>query len=162
MEIRPFGKIDADNLADYYYGELLIHSDKKVEIDLNFESVSIDSSDLDKINEFINDIETYAKKAFDEISKDYDLGEESESARLYLQHHFEEFTEEEIIEVFGTKDIDKQTFLNSLMLRRVGLYPEDDESYAIFDIQFPEEHTNYVMAVNFNSDGHFSFIDLES
>jgi len=161
MNIEPFGNIDIENLEEYYEGKLQIQDDD-VEIDLNFESKSIERSDLEKIKKFISGIETFTKKAFEEISNDYDLGAESETAVFYLQHHIEAFTEDEIMSIFGTKDIDKQTFLKNLTLYRVGFYPEDDESYAVFDIQLPEEFTDYLMAVMFNGDGEFSYISMES
>ncbi len=161
MDFQPFGKIDIKNLEEYYHGDIQIHGNN-VEIDLNFESESIEKSELDKIKQFINDIETIANRAFKEISKDFDLDEESETAKEYLQFHLEEFTEGEIIDIFGTIDIDKQTFLKQLKLQRIGLYPEDEESYAIFDIQLPEEYTNYLMAVTYDSVGQFLYISMES
>lgn len=161
MDIVPFGKVDIENLEEYYDGELQIRGNP-VEVDLNFESKSIEQSVLEKIEKFLHDIEAFANKSFEEISKDFDLGEESETARFYLQHHLEEFDEDEVLEIFGTKDVDKQTFIKNLSLRRIGIYPENDESYAVFDIQLPEEYTNYLTAVTFDSDGELSYISMDS
>ena len=161
MYIEPFGKIDIGNLAEYYDGIIKIHG-KSVEVDLNFESSSIEAIELKRIEEFIYDIDKLATQAFDEISRDFDLGENSKTVKFYLQHHLEQFSDEETIKIFGTKDIDKQTYFSALFIRRIGVYPEDNESYAVFDIQLPEEYTNYLLAVTFNNSGELSYLSMES
>jgi hypothetical protein len=161
MYIEPFGDIDIDNLEEYYDSSLKVQGDN-VEIDLNFESESIEGSDLEHINKFIPGIATFSKIAFEAISDDFDLGDNSETVRLYLQHHIEEFQDDTTKEVFGTTTIDKQTFLKHLKLYRVGLYPEDDESFAIFDIQLPRKYTNYLIAVTFDRDGELMHLSMES
>jgi len=161
MYIEPFGNIDIDNLEECYDSLLEVQGDD-VEIDLNFDSESIESSYLEHIKKFLSRIEILVKKAFEAMSDDFDLGEESEAVRLYLQHHLDEFDEGTIKEVFGTTEIDKQIFFKNLKLYRVGLYPEDAESFAIFDIQLPRKYTNYLIAVTFDRDGEYSHISMES
>ena len=161
MDISPFGEINPSALDEYYDGEILVFG-KSVEIDANFESEEIEENKIKNISSFLNNIEHEAKKAFDEITKDWDLGEESETARFYLDHHINELTTKEVMSIFGKTNVDKDSYLNSLQLVRIGLYPEDEESFAIFDIQFPEEYTNYLMAVTFNDEGELSYISMDS
>ena len=161
MEIVPFGKLDNSNLDEYYEGSIQIFGET-VEIDLNFESESINNSMQTSISDLITNIEIMAKKAFEAISSDYDLDDDSETARFYLQHHLDQFNAEDTSKIFGSSDIDKNAYMSSLKLLRIGLYPEDEEENLIFDIQFPEEYTNYLMAVTFDNAGELSCISMDS
>lgn len=161
MDIAPFGKVDKERLEEYYEGRIEVGGNS-FEIDLNFESFSVDEFILETVSKFIDNIEKMVSKAFGAIAEDYDLGDESETAVLYLKHHIDESSTEELKSIFGTTDIDKELFLNKLSLKRVGLYPEDEESFSIFDIQLPEEFTNYLMAVTFDANGKLAYIAMES
>lgn len=132
MEIKSFGEIDINELEEYYESSIQIQGDT-VEVDLNFEMNSID----------------YGK---DKNSK----------TNQYLQHHLVSLGKERTVRVFGTKDITKKVFLDHLNLCRIGLYPEDDESYAIFDIQLPKNYTNYLLAITFDKKGNISDMSIES
>jgi hypothetical protein len=122
MKIHPFGNIDLENVEEYYDGEVQIQGNT-VEIDLNFESESISKSDLAKIEIFLNDIESFVCKAFDEISKDYELDEETGTAKFYLQHHLNQLAENQVKDIFGKIDIDKDTFLNTLKTSKSWIIP---------------------------------------
>ncbi len=161
MEIEIFGKIDLESPEEYYEGTINLQGND-VEIDLNFESDEIDPSTLEHVSKVLKNAEDMTKKAFEAISKDYDLDEESETARFYLQHHLDELSKEELSDIFGEDEISKESFMNSLILQRVGLYPEDEESTVIFDIQFPDEFTNYLMAVTFDDSNELSYISMDS
>jgi hypothetical protein len=161
MHIQPFGNIDPKNLEESYDGELTV-AGEAVEIDVNFESESTEESVLTRIRDFVNGIDAKAKEALQAISDDFDLGDESETARFYLEHHLSELSSEEKDALLGGSEVDKQKFLDCLVLKRIGVYPEDEESYAVFDIQFPEEYTNYLMAVTFDEDGKISCISMDS
>jgi hypothetical protein len=159
--VVPFGEINPSELEDYYDGEISI-AGKKIDVDLNFESEEIDKSILIGVDSLLKGVDKLAHKALMAVSSDWDLNEESETARFYLQHHLDEFDASEITAIFGTTDINKSTFINALLIERVGFYPEDDESYVIVDIQFNKDVTNYLMAVNFDNQGEITEITMES
>ena len=161
MEIEIFGKIAPQNPEEYYEGTVTLNGNT-VEIDLNFESEEIEEKVMESVSDFLKSLDKFAKKAFDEISNDYDFGEKSETARLYLQHHIDESSEDELKDVFGTLDIDKEAYFKALSLKRIGIYPEDYDSFAVFDIQLPEDFTNYLMAVTFDDSGELSYISMDS
>jgi hypothetical protein len=161
MEIEIFGKIDPSSPEEYYGGTINLQGND-VEIDLNFESESIGESVFKSVSDFLNNAESMTKKAFSAIASDFDLGDESETARFYLQHHLDELSKDELSEIFGEEEVNKESFMNSLILQRVGMYPEDKESFVIFDIQFPDEFSNYLMAVTFDDANELSYISLES
>ena len=161
MEILPFGKVDPDNVEEYYDGNIKVDG-KDIEIDLNFESESVDEELLKNVVNLIAKISEFSNIAWSAISEDWDLDSESETARFYLQHHLDEFDEEEIYKLFGTSKVDKQTFFKALSLVRVGLYPEDEEMFSVFDIQLDQELTDYLMSVSISSDGKVTDISFES
>lgn len=161
MEISPFGKIDSSNVEEYYDGSVKIDG-KDVEIDLNFESESVSNDLLKDVEKLISKISKFAQQAWSAISEDWDLDAESETARFYLQHHMDEFGEGEIVKLFGTSSVDKTVFLKALSLVRVGLYPEDEEMFSVFDIQLSPELTDYLMSVSIGSDGQVTGISFES
>jgi len=161
LEISPFGKIDSSNVEEYYDGSVKIDG-KDIEIDLNFESESVSNDLLKDVEKLISKISEFAQQAWSAISKDWDLDAESETARFYLQHHMDEFSEDEIVKLFGTSSVDKTVFLKALSLVRVGLYPEDEEIFSVFDIQLSPELTDYLMSVSIGSDGQVTGISFES
>ncbi|WP_299775917.1 DUF2004 domain-containing protein [uncultured Pseudoteredinibacter sp.] len=161
MDIPPFGKIDSKNIEEYYDGSVNVDG-KDVEIDLNFESESVDDELLECVATVTSRVPELANKAWAAISEDWDLGSESETARFYLQHHLDEFSEEEIVKLFGTQSVDKSVFLKALSLVRIGLYPEDDEMFSLFDIQLNQDLTDYLMSVSIDSDGQVTGISFES
>lgn len=161
MEISPFGKIDSSNVEEYYDGSVKIDGED-IEIDLNFESESVNDDLLKDVEKFISKISDFAQQAWSAISEDWDLDAESETARFYLQHHLDEFSEDEIVKLFGTSSVDKTVFLKALSLVRVGLYPEDEEMFSVFDIQLSPELTDYLMSVSIGSDSQVTGISFES
>ena len=161
MEILPFGKIDPKNIEEYYDGTVNVDG-KDVEIDLNFGSESVDNDLLKDVGSVTSNIDSFAKKAWSAISDDWDFDSESETVRFYLQHHLDEFSEEEVVKLFGTSAVDKSVFFNALSLVRIGLYPEDDEMFSVFDIQLSQELTDYLMSVSIGSDGQITGISFES
>ncbi len=161
MNIVPFGKIDPDNIEDYYDGSVNLDGDS-VAIDLNFESESACESLLAEIEKTMAQLPKYSELAWKAISDDWDLDEESITARFYLQHHLDEFAQEEVFKLFGTNEIDKDTFIRALSLVRIGLYPEDTDMFSVFDIQFSPEFTNYLMSISITQSGQVSDISFES
>ena len=161
MEIQPFGQIDPQNLGEYYEATIQI-GEIALELDLNFEVQSVDESMLIGIQAYIESIAKLIQAAMNAISHDYDLGEKSVAARLYLEHHVEVFTEEETLAIFGTTNISKDAYLQSLTVSRIGVYPEHSESYAVIDVMFPNTYTDYLISVTFDDNQNISSISMES
>jgi hypothetical protein len=161
LNVSPFGNIDSKNVEDYFEGKVKIGEDH-IDIDLNFESESVTESLLAAVSNTVGQISEFASRAWKAISDDWDLNEESETARFYLQHHLDEFSEEEILKLFGTNKIDKEVFIKALSLVRIGLYPEDEDMFVIFDIQLSQELTDYLMSVSISQEGQVTGISFES
>jgi len=152
MEIKPFGNIEFDNLEDYYDANIKV-GEQSIELDLNFDiEEEVDNEDLIQIQTFLSDIDSNLDKVFQYIQDDYDLGDESETAREYIEIHQE---------LYGGI-LTKEEFLSKLKVYRIGFYPQDEEDFIIVDVQFPLELTNYLMAVTLTSDLKLSYIGLDS
>lgn len=161
MNISPFGNIDPNNIEEYYDGRVKVDG-KDIETDLNFESESVSENLIREVGKLTSKISEFAQLAWTAISEDWDLDSESETARFYLQHHLDEFSEEDVVKLFGTTNVDKSAFFNALSLVRIGLYPENDEMFAVFDIQLSQELTDYLMSVSISSGGQVTGVSFES
>ncbi|WP_242202536.1 DUF2004 domain-containing protein [Aestuariivivens insulae] len=84
----------------------------------------------------------------------------------YIEHHIEEFSDEELksigIETNDSPEEKKQKFLNKIHLKRIGFYPEEWDSLAIFDYTISEDLTQYLIIFQFDSNGKFVDIYTES
>lgn len=161
MNISPFGNIDKDNLEEYYESRMQI-SGCDIEIDLNFDAETIDDESLMFVSRFIGKLELMAANAFQAVLNDFELGDKSEAAFDYWQHCIDELSSDELESLFGMVDMSKDVFFNGLSLYRVGLYPEELEAFAVFDIRLPEEYTDYLIAVTLDLQGRIVSIDMES
>ena len=161
MELKYFGNIEPNNLEEYYDHQAVV-AGNEIELDLNFEEEEIKLSSLEKVNDVLKSLDVLLSDAKESISKDYDLGKESETARDFLAHHMDVLDSEEIQSLFGTNDVTKELFMSKLIATRVGLYPEDEESFAIVDVTFEGEITNYLMAVTYDENNELSYISMDS
>lgn len=160
MNLEPFGEIDVNDLEEFYEGTISFKGNE-VDVDLNFlESESIGESVLDGVKRFLGDINTFIDQSFVKISEDF--GVPDGPTQFYLNHHLEEFSSDEVMEVFGAHEVSKDVFMSSLHIERIGFYPEESEAFAVFDIQLSAEHTDYLLSVSFDKSGGFSGISFES
>jgi len=161
MKIEPFGEVNPDDLEEYYGGEVSALG-SPVNIGLHFDTNSLDSALLITVSDFLMAIDSKASMAFEAVSRDWDLGRDSQAARFYMKYHLKNFSQEEIDVVFRAGKAEKDKFMGALSLSHINLYPEYPEGYAVFNIQFPEELTNRIMAVVFSDEHELSYISLDS
>lgn len=158
-----FGKLATENLEEYY--DVNIESDgNEIQIDLNFENKTIDTITMDKVKKFIENIEEYDKLNTTYILNDYN-DEDGDTVRSYLEHHLEEVEREELSKLINfddtTTEPEKQ-LLKKLKLVRVGLYPDNEDNFAIFDYSIGEEITNYLVVINTDEQGQLDYMTMES
>ena len=168
MNIYPFGKIDPDNLNDYYHGVIQLN-DLEIELDINFLEPNLeirrtDPKKLENVQDFITNIVEYSKNVMKYIEEDYDSGNESADSRFYLNHHLDldVMDETEILELFDTTDVTKEIYFSKLKIRRIGFYPEDPKNYVVVDVMFPPRITNYLLSVTFDDSFAMISIAMES
>jgi len=135
-----------------------------VPVDINVEGDAFTRSMLDEIREFIADATRFDEIARDAFKAEYD--EKSEGAvATYLSHHAEELGEKDLLKIFGVTDPDDLTIehlLDTLQLKRIGLYPGSDDLTAVFDYTIDQEATDYILAMEFDRDGELLGISMDS
>ena len=162
MDKPNFGKIQLDNLEDYY-DSTIKYGQRKINIDINFEVKSSSQTELNRVLNFIGKI-----PELDRINENYinlDLKKSPSMSHDYLRFYIEELEDElnNIIDVSGELQIDIIKLKEKLNLVRVGIYPQADY-YGTFDysIDLDGEPCNQLLVINLNEDGSLNYITWES
>lgn len=158
-----FGQLATENLEEYYDVDIVFNGNE-IQIDLNFENKAIDIATMDKVKNFIENIEK-----FDILNKTYILDdyndEEGDTVKFYLEDHLEEIGKDELSTLINFDDTTielEQQLLAKLKLVRVGLYPESEDNFAIFDYSIGQDITNYLVVINTDENGQLEYMTMES
>lgn len=158
-----FEEINTNELKEYY--EIYINFDNiKVQLDLNFKNNSINTDELTQVKDFIENIVEINKQNISYIIEDYE-DEDGETTKLYVEHHIDEIDEEEFLNLLNLDKNDKEIedkLLNKIKLQRIGFYPDSESGYAIFDYSLGSEITDYLIVLNYDNDGDFEYLTMES
>ncbi len=163
ISLPHFGILDPASL-DEYYDTKIDFNGTTIQIDLNFYDKTIDSGRLKKVKAFIDNIRIHDinnRKYIDSDYKDEDAG----TVKPYLEHHLEELGENELATLInpGTKSTEyEKELLKKLHLVRVGIYPETEDQFAVFDYSIGQEFTNYLVVINTDENGNLDYITMES
>ncbi len=91
------------------------------------------------------------------------LQHDDDAAPLYVEHHLSELSAEDLETVFGAVTaIAPAQFLAKLILRHVGLRPDESTRMAVFDYTLDHGVTQYVLAVALDETGAVAAIGMES
>jgi hypothetical protein len=122
-------------------------------------NAAVSTPQLDVVATFARDVERLDEMARAALREDHD------AVALYVSHHLEQLTSDELRALFGTGGPDGITasqFLERVVLVHVVLYPESRTQAAVFDYTLGRELTQYVLAVSFGADGAVTGIEMES
>lgn len=158
-----FGDLDPKDLEEYYEVEIDFEG-QELQIDLNFEDDSIDVKRLDVVKKFMENIPNWDKKNKQYIEEDY-ASEEGDTVREYIEHHLEEIGKEELsksMDLGGPEEDTHKQLIKSLRLVRVGLYPDKEGDFAVFDYSIGPELTQYLVVINTDENGNLDYMTLES
>lgn len=158
-----FGQIDPSNLDEYYDTDIE-YSDGEIQIDLNFENKTIDGKKLDSIKKFIEKIGDFDKKNKKYIEQDY-KDENCDTVKTYVQHHLEDLGEDELGDLvdFNKKSVHPEIqLMKSLKLVRVGLYPDREDHFAVFDYSIDPDLTQYLVVITTDENGKLDYMTMES
>lgn len=128
MKLNYFAQINPDHLQTYYHCQILFNH-LPLDIDLNFEASVINKELLEKVNNYLDQIKTLFDITFLTLSHDYDLEDASEAVCDFLNHHLEVLDHQIISSFLGTSKITKEIFLEKLIIKRIGFYPEEEEAF---------------------------------
>ncbi len=163
LEKPDFTEIDLGKLEDYYDWTLKF-GNRKINLDLNFETESTNQSELNQILEFVNRIPEFDNQNRRYIKADFE--QEVSMTSDYLNFYLDELDESEldgIIDLKNRKKSRNSLLMEQLKLIRVGIYPQ--ASYlATFDysIDIDGEPCNQLLVLNINQDGTLDYITWES
>ena len=158
-----FGELDSKNLEEYYDVDIDFNG-QKTQIDLNFENNSIDTKRLDIVKQFIENISEFDKKNKKYIEEDY-ADADNGTVKTYVEHRLEEIGKDELSNLvdFDNKATNPEIqLINSLRLVRVGLYPDNEDQFAVFDYSIGKELTQYLVVININEKGYLDYMTMES
>ncbi|MBC7948634.1 MAG: DUF2004 domain-containing protein [Chitinophagaceae bacterium] len=156
-----FGELDLDSLEEYNDVDIEFKG-QPVQIDLNFEGKTITPKRLDVVKHFIGQLLEHDERNLKEIRKDY---EDGDTVKEYIDHHLEEVGPEEYDGVIDFEDETKtpqEQLLSALRLVRIGLYPDSEDKFAIFDYSIGQELTQYLVVVNTDEKGNLDYMTMES
>jgi hypothetical protein len=163
IKLPHFGTLDSESLEEYSDVDIEFNG-SEVQIDLNFENDSIAIERLELTKRFIENLRIHDLNNKKYIINDLnDAG--SDNVRFYLQHHLEELATDDLADLIGddVKTEDKAKLLmNKLHLVRVGLYPDSEDQFAIFDYSIGKELTNYLVVINTDENGNLDYMTVES
>ena len=163
LSLPYFGFLDPESLETYYEMEVPFNG-KQIQIDLNFEHGNIDIKRLETVKSFIENIRIYDLNNKGYINNDYN-DEDADTVREYIEHHLNELGKLELAALTeqGSKPVDyEKQLLKKLHLIRVGIYPDSEAQFAIFDYSLGTEFTNYLVVINTDENGNLDYMTMES
>ncbi|MDQ0638176.1 hypothetical protein QF042_001741 [Pedobacter sp. W3I1] len=158
-----FGNLPTENLEEYYDVDIELNGNE-IQVDLNFENQTVDILILDKVKNFIEKLEKFDKLNKTYILNDYN-DEDGDTVKFYIEHHLEEVDKEELTKLVNFDDTitePEQQLLSKLKLVRVGLYPDNEDNFAIFDYSIGKDITNYLVVINTDENGQLDYMTMES
>lgn len=100
----------------------------------------------------------------DDDADDDDVDDDDPATIVYVDHHLDELSDEELRSLFGTDDRDgigQDAVLSRLHLVRIGLYAEDDGE-ILLDYSLGADITDHVLCVTLNAQGEVRSVEIES
>lgn len=162
ISLPHFGTMDPQDLESYYEAETTLNN-SPIQIDLNFESKSIEPNRLETVKAFIENIRIYDMNNKRYMEKDYH-DKDAETVKHYLEHHLENLGNEELsdlINIGSRSDDHEKQLLKKLQLIRVGIYPNSADHFAIFDYSIGQNITDYLVAIYTDENGNLDYLSME-
>lgn len=154
--VIPFGQIDLSNPEEVYEASVTV-GEQEIVLDLNFEGAEISQGLADRIEGFVAQLPAIARRNQEALRADLKSGD---TVIDYLNHHrklLEELSGEKT-----TGPLQGETFLPALHLVRVGIYPENEDCFAVFDYTLGQELTDYLVVLLVREDGTLNYMTMES
>ena len=158
-----FGELDLDSPEAYYDGEIEFNG-KAVRLDMSFDNETIDAQRLEVVKGFLEKLPEWNEKNNKAILKDY-KDEDGNTVRDYLEFILEELDKGELSKLINLEDksvkpIDQ--LLKKLHLVRVGLYPDGEDAFAIFDYSIGKDVLDHVVVLSTDEKGKLEYMTMES
>jgi hypothetical protein len=162
FSLPHFGEIDLSNLEEYYDVDIE-YNDRQLSIDLNFDGKSIDMEKMIIVKNFIERIAEWDKKNEKRIEDDYNNNDDG-TVKFYVGFVME-LNEEEpfgVIDLNNAAVTPQKQIIEHLHLVRVGLYPEQEEAFAIFDYTIGRDLIDHLVVIFADINGEMDYMTMES
>ncbi len=152
MDLRStkyFGEIDLDNVEEYYEIELELDN-RTVELTINISTANrtIDKESINKIEDYIANLQTNEKDIRSFILEDF---KEKGESKNYIDFQIEGQEKEDIADLISNADKKlnkKEKLLSVLYLLRISFYPEmEDKVFAVYDYTIDDDLTDDLLVV---------------
>ena len=163
IKLPYFGTLDSTSL-DEYYDAVVDFNNTQIQIDLNFENNTIDIIKLEAAKQFIENIRIHDLNNKRYIRNDFE-DKNGDTVAFYIENHLEELSSDELNELIGynTKTAEQPVLLlKKLHLVRVGLYPDNEGQFAVFDYSIGKELTDDLVVISTDKNGNLDHITIES
>jgi len=138
--MKFFEKTNFKNLSDEYIAQVIEINQNNIRVDLNFENKNPTDDELKTLRNFLSQLENIIQQNQIRIQKDF-KGSEKNIIREYISHHLNEIPKIEINKLIDKNDktkSDKEKLFQKLKLVRIGIYPQENSYYSIFDYTIGE------------------------
>jgi len=163
LQLPHFGQLDASSLEEYYAVTIEFNG-RSIQIDLNFEHISIEPKKLATVKHFIENIRIYDLNNKKYIDTDY-TDEEADTVKTYVQYHLEELGKDELAGLIDPRSkaaTHEKQLLKQLHLVRVGLYPDTNNQFATFDYSIGADITDQLVVIFTDENGNLDYMTIES
>jgi hypothetical protein len=163
VELPFFGTLDTRSVEEYYEAEFE-HNARMVSVDLNFEKNSIEEECLISVKKFLQNIPVWIDKNNLYIRQNID-DEDDGTVREYASYLIDVLKAEELgqlVNIDAGADEQILQIAEKLQLVRIGLYPDGDGQFAIFDYTIGRDLVDYLVVINTDENGILEYMTMES
>ncbi len=163
VELPFFGTLDTASIEEYYEIESE-HNARTVSVDLNFEKSSIDEECLITVKKFLQNIPVWINKNNQYILQNLH-DEEDDTVREYASYLMDVLKAEELSQLVNIDAGPEEQIVQiteKLHLVRIGLYPDGDGQFAIFDYTIGRDIVDYLVVINTDENGILEYMTMES
>ena len=156
-----FGTVDPEALNEYYDVQTEM-AGQPLTIDVNFDEASIAVEKLDQLRIRLETLPALLGNAWDAARESFRNGQD---ARTYIDQHMDLIDSLELQNGLRQADatLSGEEKLFALVRPvRIGLYPEDEESYFVFDFSLSRQLTDYLIVVVMTVDEKLRYVTKES
>ena len=144
-----------------YYIEI---DQQNINIDLNFENNKPTDNQLNSLDLFLNQLSKIIKINETKIRSEF-VSSVDNVVNEYISYHLSEIPKDELhqlIDYNNKSKSDRLKLFEKIKLTRVGIYPQDNERYAIFDYTIGEKYTQYLIVITTDKNGKIIDVTTES
>ncbi|MFM2229194.1 MAG: hypothetical protein RL607_452 [Bacteroidota bacterium] len=147
--VKGFEKADFTHPDTTEYQKSWVVNQHTIVLDVYFDNPQTNANELTTLNSFLAQINTLDAQFVNQFTTDI-ASKTKNSVRDYFEFHSELIN--------GKASV----FLKMFHLKRIGIFPNSPEYYAVFDYSLDPEQTDYLLVVTVDKDGKILSITIES